>query len=319
MKKNILLIILLTISGVGLYYYESPKMKIETQSKIKELTPKIIDEESVFDSKSNLSFDIIRITKNGDAVFAGRALPDINIELFDGDLKLADLVSDANGEWVWSSQKPLMPGARNFFLKYIDKSGDILTSEKSVLIYIDKKNEPLILKSDLNGHSNSVILNLDELESDISLDIVEYSPTGLLFFSGRSDKNIDLSIHVNEELIGYAKANEEGDWKFESEEKFDYGKLNLSISFFRGEEKISLKTRIFNEKLEKIQNKLLKKKFVVQPGNSLWRIARKTLGGGILYTEILKKNLKIIKNPDLIYPGQVLGLPILTSGLVSNE
>ena len=54
MKKNILLIILLTISGTGLYYYESPKMKIQTQSKIKELTTKIIDEESVFDSKSNL-------------------------------------------------------------------------------------------------------------------------------------------------------------------------------------------------------------------------------------------------------------------------
>ena len=113
MKKNILLLILLTISGVGFYNYESPKMNIENQNEVKESIANTINDGSVFNSKSNLSFDIIRITKNGDAVFAGRALPDINIELFDGDLKLADLVSDANGEWVWSSRKPLMPGAKN--------------------------------------------------------------------------------------------------------------------------------------------------------------------------------------------------------------
>lgn len=318
MKKNILLLILLTISGVGFYNYESPKMNIENQNEVKESIANTINDGSVFNSKSNLSFDIIRITKNGDAVFAGRALPDINIELFDGDLKLADLVSDANGEWVWSSRKPLMPGAKNFSLKYIDKSGNKLSSEKSVLIYIDKENEPLILKSDLNGNSNSVILNLDELESGISLDIVEYSPTGHLLFSGRSEKNIDVYIHINEELIGKATSDKEGNWKFESEQKFAYGKLSLSLSFFLGKEKI-LKTQIFNEELEKIQHKLQKKKFIVQPGNSLWRIARKTLGGGIMYTEIFKKNLKIIKNPDLIYPGQVLGIPILTTGLVSDE
>ena len=44
--------------------------------------------------------------------------------------------------------------------------------------------------------------------------------------------------------------------------------------------------------------------------NSLWRIARKTLGGGIFYTEIYKNNLAKIKNPNLIYPGQVFNIRI---------
>ena len=51
-------------------------------------------------------------------------------------------------------------------------------------------------------------------------------------------------------------------------------------------------------------------RIVVQKGNSLWRIARKTLGGGIFYTEIYKNNLAKIKNPNLIYPGQVFNIPI---------
>ena len=46
-------------------------------------------------------------------------------------------------------------------------------------------------------------------------------------------------------------------------------------------------------------------------GNSLWRIARKTLGGGVLYAEIYKNNKKIIDDPDLIFPGQVFKIPNL--------
>mgnify|MGYP001426780534 FL=1 len=54
---------------------------------------------------------------------------------------------------------------------------------------------------------------------------------------------------------------------------------------------------------------LEERNIVVEPGNSLWRIARKTLGGGIFYSEIYRNNLKRIKNPDLIYPGQVFNIP----------
>ena len=52
-------------------------------------------------------------------------------------------------------------------------------------------------------------------------------------------------------------------------------------------------------------------KFIVENGNSLWRIARRTLGGGIHYAEIYKNNKKIIHNPDLIFPGQVFKIPNL--------
>ena len=47
----------------------------------------------------------------------------------------------------------------------------------------------------------------------------------------------------------------------------------------------------------------------VQPGNSLWRIARKYYGKGIQYVEIFERNSHLIKDPDLIYPGQVFSLP----------
>ena len=49
--------------------------------------------------------------------------------------------------------------------------------------------------------------------------------------------------------------------------------------------------------------------FVVQPGNSLWRIARRSYGEGLRYTVIYEANKDHIRDPDLIYPGQVFVIP----------
>jgi len=48
---------------------------------------------------------------------------------------------------------------------------------------------------------------------------------------------------------------------------------------------------------------------VVQPGASLWRIATQTYGRGIRYTVIYQANHDQIRNPNLIYPGQVFTVP----------
>jgi len=48
---------------------------------------------------------------------------------------------------------------------------------------------------------------------------------------------------------------------------------------------------------------------VVQPGNSLWLIATRTYGSGFRYTVIYQANKTQIKDPDLIYPGQIFKLP----------
>ncbi|MCS5600316.1 MAG: LysM peptidoglycan-binding domain-containing protein, partial [Rhodospirillales bacterium] len=48
---------------------------------------------------------------------------------------------------------------------------------------------------------------------------------------------------------------------------------------------------------------------VVEAGNSLWRIARRTYGSGFRYTVIYEANKEQIKNADLIFPGQVFALP----------
>jgi nucleoid-associated protein YgaU len=47
----------------------------------------------------------------------------------------------------------------------------------------------------------------------------------------------------------------------------------------------------------------------VSRGDSLWRLSRDTYGTGTRYAVIYKANREQIRNPNLIYPGQIFVLP----------
>lgn len=56
-------------------------------------------------------------------------------------------------------------------------------------------------------------------------------------------------------------------------------------------------------------NRVQEKTYTVKSGDCLWNIAKAMLGSGSRYTEIANLNKDKIKNPNLIYPGQVLRIP----------
>ncbi|MCC0076585.1 MAG: LysM peptidoglycan-binding domain-containing protein, partial [Rhodobacter sp.] len=47
----------------------------------------------------------------------------------------------------------------------------------------------------------------------------------------------------------------------------------------------------------------------VQPGHTLWAISQSRYGSGELYVLIYRANRSQIRDPDLIYPGQIFELP----------
>lgn len=49
--------------------------------------------------------------------------------------------------------------------------------------------------------------------------------------------------------------------------------------------------------------------YVIEKGDTLWKIAEKAYGNGAKYTAIVEANKEVIKNADLIFPGQKIRIP----------
>ena len=53
------------------------------------------------------------------------------------------------------------------------------------------------------------------------------------------------------------------------------------------------------------------RKYTVQSGDTLWRIAERMYGNGAKYLKIFEANRDLLENPDRIFPGQELVIPDL--------
>ncbi|MFT4604823.1 MAG: nucleoid-associated protein YgaU [Rhodothermales bacterium] len=51
--------------------------------------------------------------------------------------------------------------------------------------------------------------------------------------------------------------------------------------------------------------------YTIQKGDSLSKVAKAHYGDAMKYKELFEANKEVIKNPDLIYPGQVIRIPAI--------
>lgn len=107
-----------------------------------------------------------------------------------------------------------------------------------------------------------------------------------------------------EELTITEKAGEEGD-KYVSFQLLEYREFGKKSAVVAQSNKATIKKESTAPKVNPKSNGV----HVVQPGDTLWAIAKKYYGNGAQYTKIYNANKSIIKNPNLIYPGQKLVIP----------
>jgi hypothetical protein len=107
-----------------------------------------------------------------------------------------------------------------------------------------------------------------------------------------------------EELTITEKAGEEGD-KYVSFQLLEYREFGKKSAVVAQSNKATIKKESTAPKVNPKSNGV----HVVQPGDTLWAIAKKYYGNGAQYTKIYNANRDKIKNPNLIYPGQKLVIP----------
>lgn len=143
----------------------------------------------------------------------------------------------------------------------------------------------------------------------LSIDIVDYDTEGRVAMSGKADEEHTVRIYLDNKPVGSAPADDSGNWALTIGEPIEPGNYTLRADQVDTTGKVTARVEIPFERARPDQILEPGSRYVVQPGNSLWRIARSTYGEGLKYWVIYHQNRGQIRDPDLIYPGQIFALP----------
>ena len=221
-------------------------------------------------------------------------------------------------------------------LKVIEKADLVIDStegsdsnsvDKGKDISIENADEDLNDNTDTNAfqpkvviaNSDGVKVIQDEKRSDdeLALDSIAYDPLGNVTVGGRSNPSGLVRFYINNEAVSATKTNEAGYWEADLSDIIP-GTYTLRIDelSLKGDVISRLESPFKREDRERLANLIAPSTspvriniVTVQPGNTLWAIARKRYGDGLLYVQVFEANRDKIKNPDLIYPGQLFDLP----------
>lgn len=273
---------------------------------------------------AELRFDAIRVNSGGYQVIAGHGPAGARITLFDGEAAIGSVDADANGDWVFVSEAPIAPGDHQLSLS-ATRDGHTTTSADIALVVVPPRDgsiagltagqgdgKPLIFLIPKAGGATTILQAPDEAAASmpgLSIDVIDYGEDGAVIISGHGAVGALVRLYLDNVPIGEGWIDAAGTFRIPADRPIVPGAYRLRADQLDAEGRVTDRTETPFQRAAPADFAAAEGRVVVQPGNSLWRIAHGAYGRGVHYTIIYKANRVQIRNPDLIYPGQILTVP----------
>lgn len=259
------------------------------------------------------SFDVVRIDAEGNAVMAGKATPGATVSILDGGQVIGEVKADGHGEWVYLPEKALPTGSRELSLRVVTPEGVTQESKDVVVLVVPehKGEKTLAVRTDREGQGGSEVLQgAAPLSSEmaVTIDAVDYDEAGKIVASGRGPEKGVVHFYMDNTFLGRVVLDDRGHWRMSPEQAASAGSHVLRADLVDAQGKVVAREEIPFTRVE-VNGMPEGVRVVVQPGNNLWLLARRAYGRGHAYTVIYDANKGQIRNPDLIYPGQIFVMP----------
>ena len=297
----------------------------------------IINEETIKEvDKEETKVDILRVDESGITIIAGSADPSTTVEAKINNQTIGKSEVNKDGEFVITGEVSSSDQPQELKIITIEekeeKTKKIVSKEplENEEDWVYETKSFIILPGLIKNNNDNEIQNerLDDVQifevqqtdillkeefkninvEQLTLDRIKYSENGTAILYGRARTDMNVMVYLNNEFKMKTIPGKDGSWDV------DLGiispgiyKLRIDETTINGDVKFRIETP-FKQETKELLDKMFTKAITVQPGNSLWRIARRIYGKGIMYLDIYNKNSHLIKDPDLIYPGQIFSL-----------
>ncbi len=269
------------------------------------------------------SFDVVRISRTGTGVIAGRAAPNAKVEVLEGERVVGTVTADRRGEWVLLLESPLNPGTAELSVRAILPDGRIVASTNVVVINVPETPGDGFVASDRSG----VVAVLSPKQGEgasrvlqrpgvpgaqaraLGVDTVDYGPARPPVVAGRAAPRTSVRVYLDNRFVGAAEADADGRWQVAGQQPLRPGEHVLRVDQVLGETGVDYRIEQPFTAGQALDPALAQEGVRIREGNTLWEISRQLFGTGRQYTLIFRENSEQIADPDLIYPNQVFRLP----------
>jgi nucleoid-associated protein YgaU len=274
------------------------------------------------------SFDIVRVERDGRTVVAGRAAPNAEVELRAGDRVIDRVRANRRGEWVATPLEPLAPGGQELTVAARSAGAPAIEAEQVVVVVVPGPPQPqsaavavatppaepvAVLLPKRGGGGGRILQAPGRLSSDgkLALVVLDYDEAGRTRLTGEAPPGVPVRIYVDDQPSAEVLVEPSGQWTAVLDQQLAPGDYTLRLDQLGGEGRpvARLETPFTRVSQPPVAGEAQVDYVIVQPGNSLWRIARRLFGNGFKYVHIYDANQAQIRDPDLIYPGQVFEIP----------
>lgn len=263
------------------------------------------------------SFDVVRVNPNGDVVVAGRAAPNADVTILDGGKELGHAKADDSGQFVFLPGAPLPSGGQELTLTARTPDGAVSQGEKSVLLVVPDRGAaqpPVAVLTQPGGASRLLQAPVpagpkNPANAKLGLDTVDYDEHADIRFAGTAPPHSTVRLYVDNHLAGTAEADATGRWTLTPNAAVPPGGHRVRIDQLGANGRVVARAELPFERARIDPEAVANGRVLVQPGQSLWRLARRAYGSGVRYTVIYEANRDQIRDPKVIYPGQVFAVP----------
>ncbi|MDE3238230.1 MAG: LysM peptidoglycan-binding domain-containing protein [Paracoccaceae bacterium] len=160
-------------------------------------------------------------------------------------------------------------------------------------------------------------------KAPFALETIAYSPAGDVQLSGHGTAGAHVRIYLDNSHLADAQVSADGRWSLtlpgvkegvytlRADEVDDLGKVTARVEtpFKRESAAVLAQAGVTGGASGGPTVGVRATIITVQPGYTLWGIAQRSYGQGVLYVKVFNANREQIRDPNLIYPGQVFAVP----------
>ncbi|MBZ8119794.1 LysM peptidoglycan-binding domain-containing protein [Roseovarius sp. LXJ103] len=288
------------------------------------------------------SVDVFRLEPGGNALIAGSAAPGWSTTILIDGAEIAAAATDAAGQFVqFLTLEPSDAPRVLTLVMRAPETGREIQSEAQIIIAPNTAPMPPSTAEAVDGAdgtAQTVLLSAPEgisvlqtptqvagpgpdVMSSVALDAITYSDVGEVQLSGRAAGTGEIRVYLDNRPVITSRISDAGAWRTDLPQ-VDTGVYTLRIDEiaadgtvtsrietpFQREDEAVLATAQTAQTAVGADGQTVRA-VTVQPGSTLWAISREAYGEGLAFVRVFEANRDRIRDPDLIYPGQVFTLP----------